>query len=228
MKKRIFLSFAVVIALALGVVGFSAFEAHVVNVTATIENATQIDTNVLNFGTVFPEEKLVQNVTLSMSQSFQDETAADGISYMIRQKPKCWNNNPAAPVFGLVTENEKDEYVCVDNGFVILPMLCPFLSKHPDVIGTEGNDDSLDAFHGPLTTWTPADTLAWQVDGLLSKKALDISDTWAIDLAVPCFKGHCAQDNFVPEAFQVDPALEHDLFGCDLWFEVNNIIRPAV
>jgi len=212
------------LALIAGIVGISAYEAHVVNVTATIENATQIDTKILDFGTVFPEEKLVQNATLSMSRSFIEETAADGISYVIRQKPKCWNGDPGNPLFGIVTEKD-GVYVCVDENYKILPMLCPFLSKHPDEVN--GNDGSLDAFHGPITTWTPKDTEEFEVDGLLSKIAKDESDKWSIDLMVPCFKGQCAQDNVVKPEYQIDPALNHALFGCDLWFEVTGINRPT-
>ncbi len=223
MKKRILLTIIALAAVAFGVVGMSAFEAHVINVTAKIENATQVSTDVLNFGTVFPEESLNRTATLSMSTSFLAENGVNSINYFVRQKPKCWNNTPTAPQYGEVTE-VNGQYQCVNQGYEIMPMLCPFLSKHPDVIGAGGNDGSLDAYHGPLTTWTLADTLKYQVNGQLAKST-DESDQWNIDLKVPCFQGKCAQDNVVPEAYQVDPNLESSLFGCALWFEVNGIVR---
>ena len=62
----------------------------------------------------------------------------------------------------------------------------------------------------------------------------DSGDTWQIDLAVPCFKGMCAQDwaSFVtglnpavtdPDIYQLPAGLEHEVFGCDLWVEVTKI-----
>src|SRR3989338_8563757 len=49
---------------------FVAFEAHVVNVTATIENALNVPIGSIEFGTVFPQEKLDQTFDVSLSDSF--------------------------------------------------------------------------------------------------------------------------------------------------------------
>ena len=49
MKKKLFLSLAAVLAVAIGVVGLSAFEAHIINVTATIENALNISPDKITF-----------------------------------------------------------------------------------------------------------------------------------------------------------------------------------
>ena len=95
MKKRIFLSLAVTVAIVAGIVGMSAFEAHVVNVTATIENATNIDTTAFTYGTVFPQEILHNPVTLSLSTSFANSGAL-GVDYKIKQKPKCKVIDPAS------------------------------------------------------------------------------------------------------------------------------------
>ena len=200
----------------------AAFEAHVVNVTATIENALELRTSDISFGTTFPEEVFDLPLVLALSQSFLDEKRVDDVEYVIRQKPKCWNNDPQNPVFGVVTE-EDEEFVCVNPDFEILPLLCPFLSKHPDITPTPGNDESLDAFHGPITNWTPADTIDNEVEGVLSKVGLDTIDSWKIDLHVPCFEGSCAQDNVIAPEYQLDPELEHSLFGCDLWIETTGI-----
>ena len=74
---------------------FAAFEAHVINVTARIENALNVPVKYLEFGTVFPQEKLEKPVDIMLSQSFLDEDRVDDVEYFIRQKPKCaitWNN----------------------------------------------------------------------------------------------------------------------------------------
>ncbi|MEK7138072.1 MAG: hypothetical protein AAB787_01045 [Patescibacteria group bacterium] len=87
--KKLLIGFG---ALAIGVAlapGFLAFEAHVVNVTAKIENALQVTTNSIDFGTVFPQEHLKQPLGISLSGSFMAEDRVDDVEYFIRQKPKC-------------------------------------------------------------------------------------------------------------------------------------------
>ena len=51
---------------------FAAFEAHVINVTARIENALSVNTDPISFGTVFPQEELDRLIRLSLSKSFED------------------------------------------------------------------------------------------------------------------------------------------------------------
>ncbi len=71
---------------------FAAFEAHVVNVTATIENALSLPiADPIKFGTVFPQEKLEEHLRINLSNSFLDpnQTRVDTVNYFIRQKPKC-------------------------------------------------------------------------------------------------------------------------------------------
>lgn len=74
------------------VAGMSAFEAHVINVTAHIENALAVDTYGIDFGTVFPQEYHEEDFTISLSQSFQDERRVDDVEYVIKQKPKQWRD----------------------------------------------------------------------------------------------------------------------------------------
>ncbi|TSC81661.1 MAG: periplasmic copper-binding protein, partial [Parcubacteria group bacterium Gr01-1014_20] len=117
--------------------------------------------------------------------------------------------------------------------FGMLPMLCPYISKHPDGLPAIGNDGSLNSFHQPFTT-TLNGGITWNdTPGRLAKSENDIVDNWTIDLAVPCFGGHCAQDweSFVfginPTAVAADYvqplANEHKVFGCDLWVEVSGV-----
>src|SRR3989338_2928457 len=68
---------------------FAAFEAHVINVTARIENALQVSTELITFGTVFPQEELDQQFEVELSDSFMTERRVDDVQYFIRQKPKC-------------------------------------------------------------------------------------------------------------------------------------------
>lgn len=212
---------------------FAAFEAHVINVTARIENALTVDTSPIEYGTVFPQEQLDRLISVALSQSFQDEQRVDDVNYVIRQKPKCWSESEQK--YGRVTEAD-GRFICADGGdYQALPLLCPYLSKHEITNDGAADNDSagINAFHGNPFFWTPTTTLATQLTGRLAKSEQDTTDSWKIDLRVPCFKGSCAQDweDFVkennPDANPADfiqlTENEHKLFGCDLWVEVGEI-----
>ena len=156
------------------------------------------------------------------------------VFYVIRQKPKCLAEDGTHPQ---VTEDAQGVFHCPD-GSVMMPLLCPYLSKHETTAdGDVANNDGpgITAFHGLPAPWTLATTLATQVGGQLSITGQDVSDTWDIDLKVPCFKGACAQDwddfvktesgnpNIIPADYMADPLLEHEIYGCDLWLEVIGI-----
>jgi len=240
---------------------FAAFEAHVINVTAKIENALSVATESIDFGTVFPQEYLEERLHLGLSDSFLAEERVDDVEYMIRQKPKCgWTNEDGTNLYGLPTAsghvfegdapqpeggeviNQYDGYyvVCPDPGSPLrpagavwgeLPLLCPYLSKHKAELDDNQQEVEVDAFHQP---WTVGEGIDWtEALGRLAKSDDDTEDGWIIDLAVPCFGDHCAQDwaTFVNEANpDADPAdyvqpleNEHKVFGCDLWIEVTGV-----
>mgnify|MGYP001613098751 CR=1 FL=1 len=270
--KKLLIGFGA-LALALVVMPmFAAFEAHVVNVTATIENALSVPVKPIQFGTVFPQETLAETLDITLSQSFKDQNRVDQVSYFIRQKPKCawswqingvWNIDQGSTQSGHV--DDAGVVTCPDavnvpenpNGtpptgdgipdnatWGQLPLLCPYISKHSEAIrDTQGNikgyeDGALNSFHQPWTV-VPSSSLDWNdVDGTLTT-GNDETDTWTIDLAVPCFGGFCAQDwaQFVKDVSgdqNINPSLytqskdnEHKVFGCDLWVEVSDVISTA-
>jgi hypothetical protein len=213
-----------------GAAAFSAFEAHVVNVTATINNATDISTSELTFGNVFPEEILHNPVTLSLSTSFTStaNTRATNVDYVIKQKPKCKliTPNTALPTYAQVTENADHTFVC-PGGYQAMPLLCPYLSK----TSPNATDTSVPSFHGPLTGWTDTTSNTYAAVGHLTKT--NPSTTWDIDLHTPCFQGECAQDwaSYVhtanatadPNAYMADPANQNVQMGCDLWYELTGV-----
>lgn len=222
----------------------AAFEAHVVNVTARIENALYVHPQSIEYGTVFPQEHLWSSFFLSFSESFSEpgQTRVGKIDYVIKQKPKpretflqkvgieaardfCHLNSPTN------AGDPNDPYYgkCYPN-------LCPYLSKHPEADespapGIQTNDGPpIPPFHDP------EDSNYWAKGKIvkLPSNGNDPADIWGIDLAVPCFKGMCAQDwnSFVlglnpnagdPKQYQLPPGLEHEVFGCDLWVEVTKI-----
>ena len=220
----------------------AAFEAHVVNVTARIENALFVHPQSIQYGTVFPQEHLLSDFFLTFSNSFSvdSQTRVGKVDYVIKQKPKpreafvaqvgvevardfCHNNAPAN------SADVDDPYY--DNCY---PNLCPYLSKTPDGVPATGpnanNDTAVPPFHDPN------DPASWAQGTIVKLPVIgrDSGDTWTIDLAVPCFKGMCAQDwaDFVlrlnpnaddPTQYQLPSTLEHEVFGCDLWVEVTDI-----
>lgn len=249
MLKKIALGFTAIALAVASVPMFAAFEAHVINVTARIENALQVDTTPISYGTVFPQEKLDKRFTMGMSTSFIEERDADDVEYIIRQKPKCQIDEPSTgkPEFVPVSGEVEGRFLCPE-GYHQMLLLCPYLSKHevtPDpildseggVISPDNDSAGINAFHGPISGWTLGDTLATQVSGRIAKSENDFQDIWNLDFRVPCFEGHCAQDwdSFVKEQSgdpQIDPSAyiqpsenEHQLFGCDLWVEVNGVSR---
>ncbi|MEK7542595.1 MAG: VWA domain-containing protein [Patescibacteria group bacterium] len=239
MKRKIALGAIAMVAVGGSIVGMSAFEAHVINVTARIENALFVPTSELNFGTVFPQEAFDKTFDVSLSQSFQDEDRVDDVLYMLRQKPKCADNPNNPTEFSQVSHDpETGEFFCEKEGHEILPLLCPYLSKEElTEDGQRENDEGvISAFHGPILDWDLGDTWATQVSGKLIKSLDDLSDTWNIDLKVPCFGNHCAQDweefvagvnaSAIPAAYVQPIANEHKIFGCDLWIEVLGISLP--
>src|SRR3989344_6490286 len=114
---------------------FAAFEAHVINVTAKIENALEASTYSLDFGTVFPQGVHDKTFDIELSQSFLDAGRFDDVEYILRQKPKCQRNDDAdssLPPFGQATEDPQNPniFVCKDAAnYHLMPFLCPYLSK---------------------------------------------------------------------------------------------------
>ena len=237
--KKLLLMFG---ALALAIITipmFAAFEAHVINVTAMIENALSVTPTEIAYGTVFPQEKLDRPIDIAFSQSFTDELTADDVNYVIKQKPKCIlvGATTALPKYGRVTEDAQGNFVCEDDeNYDILPVLCPYLSKHEITVEQVENDSAgINAFNGLPGIWNAATTEDTKVAGRLAKSESDALDTWNIDLRVPCFEGTCSQDwdAFVlennseanPDDYIQPAANESDLFGCDLWIEVTGVSR---
>src|SRR3989344_2352000 len=224
--KKIFLGLGA-LALAVALVPmFAAFEAHVINVTAQIENALSVPVTPIAFGTVFPQEHLDQPLNVALSRSFFEENRVDDVEYIIRQKPKCavtnedgtqivgptWTGHVVVGDNPYTTNVTETYYVDCDADrpievlqhpnpeFWLLPSLCEYISKDGgDEDGqVEENDGTTPSFHHPFTVGTSTITYL-DTHGKLTKAGGDTADNWIIDLAVPCFGGYCAQDweNFV-------------------------------
>ena len=196
----------------------AAYEAHVINVTAHIENALKVFPEDLVFGTVFPQEYHEKRIWVTTSTSFCaiDQRRVLNIDYKIVQKPKCVNSAGEYAPVGYATHE-------CPAGYDKMPLLCPYLSKTP--VYEEIGDVGVPAFHDP-------DDPSSVAVGTINKDH-DLQDEWIIDLPVPCFEGYCAQDwdEFVgehnpdadPDDYMPSAELESSDFGCDLWIEVTDV-----
>lgn len=250
-KKRLLLSMASIGAVAVSATMFAAFEAHVINVTAKIENALKVDTEEISFGTVFPQEELDKKFTVALSDSFKSQNRVNEVDYIIRQKPKCAVTNLAGTLLisGFETKtghvkpdgsidcgNAPKNMNCITMKWGPLPSLCEYLSKHKEEKDNNQPEKEVNAFHpayvinGGNIKWTEA-------SGILNKAAGDINDGWIVDLKVPCFGDYCAQDwhDFVedinpqadPDDYVLDAADQSKVFGCDLWIEVTDVKKSC-
>jgi len=227
------LGLAAVAVVVAGVAAMSAYEAHVVNVTARIENALKVKPDHIKFGTVFPQEKLEESLLIKLSKSFKNEDRVDDVEYVIKQKPKVRpsGQNPEGDPYATINPGGQGEVVAHEYCLNTIPNdpgdpadpyyehcypnLCGQLSKHPD--GTPANDTGVDAPHA----WDKAGPHAL---GRLAKSEQDLEDNWLIDLVVPGFRGMVDQD-YTEDVYGplLDPRFEHEKFGCDLWIEVTEI-----
>lgn len=223
---------------------FAAFEAHVINVTAKIENALFVHPEALEFGTVFPQEHLDSQIFIGFSESFSErnQRRVGQVDYVIKQKPKPRPSFEASAGVPTAREWCHNNYVAIQPGMALdatttvaylkdcYPSLCPYLSKHPDNTPSPSNDSVVPAFHDPFNPLNYFYGKLLKFDSSGNTINNDPADIVTIDLAVPCFEGACAQDwaDFVhsqnpsadPDAYQLHPGLEHEVFGCDLWIEV--------
>ena len=223
---------AAVLVVAGGVAALSAYEAHVINVTAHIENALYVHDKAISFGTVFPQEYLARPFTVELSESFKTSGRKDLVDYKIVQKAKCWNGNVEKPLYAPV--NYWDDNCPIINDVQYVPMndLCQFLSKLPvdGEIDDEGvpsyyYDDTVDFCRAPKSHIATGVLGGWY--GETGLEYHDLIDQWAVDLKVPPVAGSVGQD--WPETCK-DYVVPTDgaNYGCDLWVEVTNIGVPVV
>lgn len=241
--KKIFGFAAVMTMIAISSAMFAAFEAHIINVTAHIENALSVNTEPVAFGTVFPQEFIEKDFQISLSDSFMDEPRVDDVKYVIKQKLK------ACPVHkescGPACEKlVPDDPTCVEDTELETPhnptgwhylSLCPFLSKNNEEGdgNLEQNDTSHPSYYIDNPPAGPSENDSCQdpgpdATGELSKDVLDTTDLWTLDLKVPPVEGFVGQDwpeDCIASAYIVKN--NNTTYGCDLWIEVTDIsLRP--
>jgi hypothetical protein len=96
--NKLILILVALVMMASGVAAVSAYEAHTINVTAHVENAMSVNKDHLEFGTVFPEDWMLDNFSVGTSGSFcaPDQWRVTLIDYSIwvEWKPIPEDANP--------------------------------------------------------------------------------------------------------------------------------------
>jgi hypothetical protein len=96
--RRILILGAALVAVVSSVAAVSAFESHLVNVQAHVENAVVASGGgSIGGATMFPEEWLTTGVTVDASDSFKNQTRVDTIDYIVCAEPKTIDSPDGDP-----------------------------------------------------------------------------------------------------------------------------------
>lgn len=238
MKKVILIVTALVMVVS-GVAAVSAYEAHIINVTAHVENALDVDTTAAEFGVMFPQEwnKIKREVKLSTSAGEELGQAAgelNSVSFKIFAEWKVdTDNGTELNHLPNVMINDIDHYAWMGEWVWVAQ----------DATQTETN---------PMATpseWTNVGVapISPAMFKPVSTTAMTLSDNSShfVDILflAPCFEGYynAATDNksawfqaiidagkwpLVPDPFygQADPENGVDM-GLDLKIQVTDIVR---
>ena len=197
-KKKALALVGALIMIALMLPLFAAFEAHVINVKAHIENALDVSLAHIDFGAVFPQETLDASFTVALSESFKGTSRTVDVEYMISQelKPIPDSSPPAT-----------------------YEDLRPYLYKTKDASETDFDSESTASLDQSLGDLEDSWLVELYVPCISSSKCKDHGTT---DCATfPCGGPRHSTCQSVPE----DPpgSGEAGDWGADIWVEVLGI-----
>ena len=168
MKKVMLVAFALILVVA-GLVSAAAFEGHVVDVRAHVENALWVDPIEINYGNfTFPQESIDRYICIGLTESFVNvnQTRVCDVKYAL-----IWETKPIEghdPVPGQLE-------ICDPTGSG------NFTDIYPYILLTTGDGSDNQT---PFPMWVPANAVAW---GTLDKCLPDNCDTWGLKFDVPVF-----------------------------------------
>lgn len=100
MKKAVLIVSALLLVVS-GVAAVSAYEGHLVDIKAHVENAIGVDTYELDFGTAFPQEQLEKDLLYGLSNSFMDanQTRVSSVTYELYFELKPAGDHDPEPLY---------------------------------------------------------------------------------------------------------------------------------
>ena len=231
MKKAILVVAALLMVVS-GIAAVSAYEAHLINVTAHVENALTVDTAAIDFGTVFPQEWLIKDRVIALSTSANailGESEGDllDVDYTVWAEYKVETvGTPPLYYFWM------GEWLWV--GIDSLDPVTDLTGWNQ--VGVEP-DITFDPDADP---WAAPDPMAVATTCTGTLNAGNKSDTLRVMLLAPCFHGDYNADTDVKPAWWPEPetaewpllpqGLDADVgvdMGLDLKIQVTDIGRVA-
>lgn len=219
MKKK--LTFSVIIAFILiisGITAVGAWEGHLVDVKAHVENAVGVTPLDVDFGIMFPQEEVEKEVYIGLSESFraEEQTRYSSVKYYVCWEPKLIEGHDPILANQPICDPDEDGY---------FEPLWPWLQ-----VNAEGDT----IYEVPVQ----GDGYVRIGEGILYK-ADDICDVWHLVFDPPVFAGYynCVTDPREPSGiledfctatenicgFDVDvPYMD---FGSNMKFQVFSIVE---
>jgi hypothetical protein len=209
MKKILLIAFALVL-VAVALVSATAFEAHMVDVRAHVENAVWVDPYEIDYGITFPEVSYDEPVCIGLSESFEhgNQTRFCDVYYVM-----FWEEKPIEghePTWGGA--------ICDPDGDGNFSPIWPYIYINPSP--GDGLFDPLNPY--PLGDWRyvpqKMGAFAW---GTLNKlNGHDPSDHWMLKFQAPVFEGYWNPTTDPKPGYKVIPkdqyCLAEERVGCDI------------
>ena len=166
MKKAIFI-FAALLMMVSSIAAVSAYESHIVDIKAHVENAL-IAEQEYDFGINFPEESRQGTVLIGLSESFlsENQTRVSTVKYSI-----CWEWKPIGDHDALDSDND-----------TFFEPIWPYITV------SDGESEANNKDEAPLHTWvTVANAVASGELFRTSPTSGDLIDEWHLIFDVPVF-----------------------------------------
>jgi hypothetical protein len=184
--KKIVLPILALVLIASGVTAVSAYEAHLINVESHVENALSVTPTHIDFGNVFPEEWLSENLTVQTSQSFRDENQdrVTSVNYSVWVE---WKTCPGMDYAYL----DNDQWV-PGTGFYNWLGYFTYIAIDPVIMTAEAIGGDL-ILVGEPPPGTPGTAAKWIVDAPVSLHKVppdaNEEDEIMVFIDVPVFEG---------------------------------------
>jgi hypothetical protein len=183
--KKVLLLVSALLIVFSGVAAVSAYEGHLVNIKAHVENAIGVETYELDLGTYFPQERVQNTLAIGLSESFLAQDRVSTVDYKL-----CWELKPIPA--------ELSANVCDPDGDGYYSPLNPYLTVEMD----DANDD-IDAAMVPQV---PADNTTAVCFGTGRMWRSDVAgqgddcDVIHLIFNAPVFEGYYNEITDVPPA----------------------------
>jgi len=191
MKKGLMI-LAALLVIASGIMAVGAYEGHLVDVKAHVENAIGVQTYEFDFGTVFPEDYIEGSIMIGLSNSFVEQDTYSSVYYDLWWEPKPIGQHVAVDPDGDGYFEPIAPYITVEvdssaPGAIGAGRIASVLAKWDGPAGTAivpigigslswDNEDVCDKIHMNFTVPTFDNTYNKYTDPMLDVALLKLAD----------------------------------------------------